>query len=375
MLLKQTAANPTPAQPSVVVSNMSLDSGRKLVSYLINQAVTGLVHVAAVSSALYVFTQLLPEENMVLDNFVYDAQQPLETSEDGTLFKARRWQECKGVYKLTLWVSGCDATRRQEVAILQSAQGVRNVQQYITHEAVEGQPGRFSLIMERLQGGSLLSGLLTSAVVQDFTPAQRFSMVRQTIRGLLTALQGLHARGIAHGAVTADSLYVNASKTEDGERTYTVKLINFTSAVHFAAGERVLDGKLLDLDRDVDTIAPEVLVRSRKGADTGYPVTADAADMWSAGVLLFTVAAKQPPFTSTDSSIRDLSKQHSAWETALQQRRGSHPLLKLLDTAPKAFARLVVRMLQVDPARRISAGEALKHPFFDEHEGGSANGD
>jgi hypothetical protein len=66
---------------------MSLDSGRKLVSYLINQAVTGLVHVAAVSSALYVFTQLLPEENMVLDNFVYDAQQPLETSEDGTLFK------------------------------------------------------------------------------------------------------------------------------------------------------------------------------------------------------------------------------------------------------------------------------------------------
>lgn len=87
MLRKLTAANLTPAQPSVVVSNMSLDSGRKLVSYLINQAVTGLVHVAAVSSALYVFTQLLPEENMVLDNFVYDAQQPLETSEDGTLFK------------------------------------------------------------------------------------------------------------------------------------------------------------------------------------------------------------------------------------------------------------------------------------------------
>ena len=57
----------------------------------------------------------------------------------------------------------------------------------------------------------------------------------------------------------------------------------------------------------------QVLVRSRKGADTGYPVTADAADMWSAGVLLFTVAAKQPPFTSSDGSVRDLSKQHSAW--------------------------------------------------------------
>lgn len=87
MLLKQAAANLTPAQPSAAVRNMSLDTGRKLVSYLINQAVTGLVHVAAVSSALYVFTQLLPDENMVLENFVYDAQQPLETSEEGTLFK------------------------------------------------------------------------------------------------------------------------------------------------------------------------------------------------------------------------------------------------------------------------------------------------
>ena len=73
----------------------------------------------------------------------------------------------------------------------------------------------------------------------------------------------------------------------------------------------------------------QVLVRSRKGADTGYPVTADAADMWSAGVLLFTVAAKQPPFTSSDGSVRDLSKQHSAWVcwwilAAVVVRRCSH---------------------------------------------------
>ena len=58
----------------------------------------------------------------------------------------------------------------------------------------------------------------------------------QIIHGLLTALQGLHARGIAHGAVAADSLYVNATKTENGQRMYDVKLINFASAVQFAAG-------------------------------------------------------------------------------------------------------------------------------------------
>ena len=87
MLMRQPAADSTTAQPSSSVRIMSLDSGRKLVTYLIDQAVAGLVHVAAVSSALYVFTQLLPEENMVLENFVYDAQHPLETSENGRLFK------------------------------------------------------------------------------------------------------------------------------------------------------------------------------------------------------------------------------------------------------------------------------------------------
>lgn len=57
----------------------------------------------------------------------------------------------------------------------------------------------------------------------------------------------------------------------------------------------------------------QVLIRSRKGADSGYPITATCVDMWSGGVLLFTIAAKQPPFTSAEGSVRDLSKQHKAW--------------------------------------------------------------
>lgn len=63
------------------------DAGRKFVSYLLGQTVTISVHAAALGSALYVFTQLLPEENMVLSDFVYDSETPLETSEDGKLYK------------------------------------------------------------------------------------------------------------------------------------------------------------------------------------------------------------------------------------------------------------------------------------------------
>lgn len=60
----------------------------------------------------------------------------------------------------------------------------------------------------------------------------------------------------------------------------------------------------------------QVLVRTSKGADTGYPISAGAADIWSAGVLLFLMAAKQPPFEAAEGSVRDLIKQHKAWVSA-----------------------------------------------------------
>jgi hypothetical protein len=47
------------------------------------------------------------------------------------MYRARRWQDCKGVYKLTLWVSDFDVKRLQEAAILKLTQGVPSVQQVL----------------------------------------------------------------------------------------------------------------------------------------------------------------------------------------------------------------------------------------------------
>lgn len=90
----------------------------------------------------------------------------------------------------------------------------------------------------RLQSGSKLSSLLNTTVVQELSTSQRISMARQIIHDLLTALEGLHGRGIAHGDITADSVYVTVTKTEDGQRIYDAKLIDFSSAVQFEAGDR-----------------------------------------------------------------------------------------------------------------------------------------
>ena len=46
----------------------------------------------------------------------------------------------------------------------------------------------------------------------------------------------------------------------------------------------MLRGDLLELEgKQLEYVAPEVLVRTQKGADTGFPVVAHKVDVWSAG--------------------------------------------------------------------------------------------
>lgn len=44
--------------------------------------------------------------------------------------------------------------------------------------------------------------------------------------------------------------------------------------------------------------------------------------------------------------------------------RGRHPVVALLEGLPPDMAALAASMLQPDPARRITAGAALRHRFF-----------
>lgn len=80
----------------------------------------------------------------------------------------------------------------------------------------------------------------------------------QISRQLLAALAGMHSRGIAHGSLGLQSLYINASKDEQGRRTWTAKLVEFPSAVHFTEGVARQDSKLhcgmgLDIVADMCT--------------------------------------------------------------------------------------------------------------------------
>jgi len=152
----------------------------------------------------------------------------------------------------------------------------------ITRNSPLGPAGTAYILLELCEGGELFDRLT------------EFGQIPETVavgymRGLLKAVQHLHARGVIHRDIKLE----NALVAEDG----TVKLADFGLAAELAVDATGaplnVNAMLRDIVGSQSYVAPEVLVRKLKGY-AGPPV-----DAWSCGVCLFTVTAQLLKYQTT----------------------------------------------------------------------------
>ncbi|VFR00455.1 unnamed protein product [Cuscuta campestris] len=179
-------------------------------------------------------------------------------------------------------------------------------------------------VMEFVKGGELFAKVAKGRFSED--------LGRKYFRQLISALGYCHSRGIFHRDLKPENLLLN----ENGD----LKISDFgLSAVSDQVRQ---DGMLHTLCGTPAYVAPEIL--TKKGYDGAK------ADVWSCGVVLYVLTAGYLPFN--DPNLMVMYKK--IYKGEFRCPRWMSPDLK----------RLLSRLLDTNPATRITIDEITEDPWF-----------
>ncbi len=193
------------------------------------------------------------------------------------------------------------------------------------------------LVMEYAEGGELFKRIMS---LITFSEKDACDIVTQ----LIDAIGYMHARGIAHRDIKPQNILL--IDNED----LGIKLADFglakvlpartdPQAEHYAYGEHEM---LIQTACGTLLYAAPEIIRHKP-----YSLS---VDMWSTGVLLFTMLAGEMPF----DTVEEL--------TAVNfKNKFNSPVWSFVTAEGKA---LVQQMLNVDPAQRPTPAEVLSHPWI-----------
>ncbi|KAG8094052.1 hypothetical protein GUJ93_ZPchr0012g19198 [Zizania palustris] len=234
---------------------------------------------------------------------------------------------CKSIAKDRL-VSPDDVRGvKLEIEVMERLSGHPNV---VDLKAVYEDEESVHLVMELCAGGELFHRLQERGCFSEHEAAMLF-------RYLMEVVAHCHSKGIVHRDLKPENILLVSNSPSS-----QIKLADFGLATYIQPG-RSLSGMV----GSPFYIAPEVLAG-------GYN---EAADVWSAGVILYILLSGIPPFWGkTKSKIFECIR-------STELRFPSDPWDKVSDSAKE----LITDMLRRDPRQRLTAKQVLEHSWIQEH--------
>ncbi|XP_062952149.1 ribosomal protein S6 kinase alpha-2 isoform X1 [Cynocephalus volans] len=189
------------------------------------------------------------------------------------------------------------------------------------------------LVMELMRGGELLDRILRQRYFSEREASDVLCTITKT-------MDYLHSQGVVHRDLKPSNiLYMDESGNPE-----SIRICDFG----FAKQLRAENGLLMTPCYTANFVAPEVLKRQ------GYDA---ACDIWSLGILLYTMLAGFTPFANgPDDTPEEILARIGSGKYALSGGNW--------DSISDAAKDVVSKMLHVDPHQRLTAVQVLKHPWI-----------
>uniref|UniRef100_A0A250YKZ6 Ribosomal protein S6 kinase n=1 Tax=Castor canadensis TaxID=51338 RepID=A0A250YKZ6_CASCN len=189
------------------------------------------------------------------------------------------------------------------------------------------------LVTELMRGGELLDRILRQRCFSEREASDVLCTITRT-------MDYLHSQGVVHRDLKPSNiLYMDESGNPE-----SIRICDFG----FAKQLRAENGLLMTPCYTANFVAPEVL--KRQGYDEG-------CDIWSLGILLYTMLAGYTPFANGPSDTPE----------EILTRIGSGKFTLSggnWNTVSETAKDLVSKMLHVDPHQRLTAKQVLQHPWI-----------
>ncbi|XP_010934521.1 calcium-dependent protein kinase 18 isoform X2 [Elaeis guineensis] len=222
---------------------------------------------------------------------------------------------------------------KREVKILQALKGHENVVHF--HNAFEDESYVY-IVMELCEGGELLDRILAK---KDSRYTEKDAAV--VVRQMLKVAAECHLHGLVHRDMKPENFLFKSTKEDSPLKATDFGLSDFIKP----------DRKFHDIVGSAYYVAPEVLKRK----------SGPQSDVWSIGVITYILLCGRRPFwdRTEDGIFKEVLRNKPDF------RRKPWPSIS---NSAKDF---VKKLLVKDPRVRLTAAQALSHPWV--REGGDAS--